>query len=513
MINSFIKEIREYKDSLNILISDIEDFMVEYEELGHDEDFSIIKNDLFDAPLSNMINIMNYVDMSFSEYDNLREYLIHVKSTKESFSHYPEFNSQVDLYLDSPKIKHDSYTETQSLMYHRDVTHNKHEITMHNLQALMAYQGGPHDKMNMFLLFNGDNITEENSNNTLVEHVKSIDSAFLTGGIKSDRTEIFYRGIGKEEYQGILDAYDMDGGIYNHKSFISTSDSILTAKNFGRMVEIHIPPESDISYISMNDVLWDSAFQGEREYLLPRDLEFELTFDENRQRIIMKATGNRSSTSTVQMDKAYYNIESESSIDMIYGDMDENDVEDLITDIEEADKRAFGELTPYGQDSIIAIRIIANTEMLDDEDLVEMSEEKIQDNKIRNSVLKYVTLPNWDGGVHKAIPIIKGSLPHIIIAGMEFNVIVPQDPVLGLGNRDSLPYDTGMIFYTPPSNINRSSILFTMDNMQFPLDFICINDEGKRVVHIERDVQPFPYNLVELPLESIAVIEVKCWCS
>ena len=57
--------------------------------------------------------------------------------------------------------------------------------------------------------------------------------------------------------------------------------------------------------------------------------------------------------------------------------------------------------------------------------------------------------------------------------------------VRGLMFEDPLPYDQGMIFVFPESGLYSLWML----NMQFPLDMIWFDQDGK-VVHIETDVPP-----------------------
>jgi uncharacterized protein len=61
----------------------------------------------------------------------------------------------------------------------------------------------------------------------------------------------------------------------------------------------------------------------------------------------------------------------------------------------------------------------------------------------------------------------------------------PQERVAGLGNRDSLAKDAGMLFVFPSAQ----QPTFWMKDMRFPLDFVWISAE-KRVVQVTENVPP-----------------------
>ena len=61
----------------------------------------------------------------------------------------------------------------------------------------------------------------------------------------------------------------------------------------------------------------------------------------------------------------------------------------------------------------------------------------------------------------------------------------PQERVPGLGNRDSLAEDAGMLFVFPSAQ----QPSFWMKDMRFPLDFVWISAE-KRVVQVTENVLP-----------------------
>ncbi|MCA9327149.1 DUF192 domain-containing protein [Candidatus Saccharibacteria bacterium] len=75
----------------------------------------------------------------------------------------------------------------------------------------------------------------------------------------------------------------------------------------------------------------------------------------------------------------------------------------------------------------------------------------------------------------------------------------------GLGGRDSMDTDKGMIFVFEKPAVE----CFWMKDMQFPLDIIWLN-ELKRVVHIEANVSPDTYPKQYCPSEQARyVIELN----
>lgn len=76
---------------------------------------------------------------------------------------------------------------------------------------------------------------------------------------------------------------------------------------------------------------------------------------------------------------------------------------------------------------------------------------------------------------------------------------------LGLSGRKSLAADEGMLFVFE----NSGNFGFWMKDMNFPIDIIWI-DEGKSVVHLEKNVSPDTYPTVFTPSKSAKyVLEVQ----
>jgi len=72
---------------------------------------------------------------------------------------------------------------------------------------------------------------------------------------------------------------------------------------------------------------------------------------------------------------------------------------------------------------------------------------------------------------------------------------------LGLGQRDSLPANDGMLFpFAVPGQYG-----FWMKDMRFPLDMVWISSD-RRVVMVSRDVSPASYPLVIYPPSDISYV-------
>jgi uncharacterized membrane protein (UPF0127 family) len=65
--------------------------------------------------------------------------------------------------------------------------------------------------------------------------------------------------------------------------------------------------------------------------------------------------------------------------------------------------------------------------------------------------------------------------------------LTTDDRALGLGERDSLPIDSGMLFDLGENRVPG----FWMKGMRFPIDMVWI-DENKTIVGVANDVQPQP---------------------
>ncbi len=95
--------------------------------------------------------------------------------------------------------------------------------------------------------------------------------------------------------------------------------------------------------------------------------------------------------------------------------------------------------------------------------------------------------PQVLGGVTPIFQQARSTAHQIKIGNIYLNIEIADTPELrskGLGGRDSLPADSGMLFVFP----KESKYQFWMRGMKFPLDFIFIR-QGK-VVDLLRNVQP-----------------------
>jgi uncharacterized membrane protein (UPF0127 family) len=97
---------------------------------------------------------------------------------------------------------------------------------------------------------------------------------------------------------------------------------------------------------------------------------------------------------------------------------------------------------------------------------------------------------------------------HVHIAGVPLTVYVADTPAeqeRGLGGRDALPEDQGMLFVFPKDD----TYAFWMKDMKFPIDIIWLDAEG-RVVSIAPTVAPSTYpNTFKPDVPARYVLEVS----
>lgn len=102
---------------------------------------------------------------------------------------------------------------------------------------------------------------------------------------------------------------------------------------------------------------------------------------------------------------------------------------------------------------------------------------------------------------------ISDDLSKNSIVSLNTVIVANTEPLreLGLGNRDSLPQDTGMLFtFDQPGFYN-----FWMKDMKFPIDIIWLN-ENLQVIRVEKDISPETYPKTFGPSsKSIFVLEVN----
>ena len=96
----------------------------------------------------------------------------------------------------------------------------------------------------------------------------------------------------------------------------------------------------------------------------------------------------------------------------------------------------------------------------------------------------------------------------LYIGQRKYSVEIPYNQNVGLSFRPEMERDKGMLFIVSPEGqrLNQPP-KFHMNNMNFSLDFICINEQNI-VVHIERNIEPYENMIVNLPT-CIAVLEVN----
>jgi len=96
----------------------------------------------------------------------------------------------------------------------------------------------------------------------------------------------------------------------------------------------------------------------------------------------------------------------------------------------------------------------------------------------------------------------------VLINGATFQVALAQTPEeqeRGLGNISSMPADAGMLFIFPTPD----TYGFWMKDTLIPLDMIWL-DEEKRIVYIEKEVQPESYPNIYTPdTPALYVLELN----
>lgn len=102
--------------------------------------------------------------------------------------------------------------------------------------------------------------------------------------------------------------------------------------------------------------------------------------------------------------------------------------------------------------------------------------------------------------------------PTITIDHQTINVDVadePQEITVGLGGRDSLEQDRGMLFIMPQPIVAS----FWMKDMKFPIDFVWI-DEGKHILAITPSIGVDSYPITFSPPSAVKyVLEVNAGLS
>lgn len=91
------------------------------------------------------------------------------------------------------------------------------------------------------------------------------------------------------------------------------------------------------------------------------------------------------------------------------------------------------------------------------------------------------------------------AAPEGIIRAFQATSTVDQEK--GLGDRDRLPIDEGMLFEFP----EQGSYGFWMKDMRFPLDMVWI-DAGKKVVAVDSNIATDTYPSVILPPSPVSYV-------
>ena len=337
-------------------IDDYKEFLVEYlEKFGSDEDGKIDRNltvinlwsqfeeeikesqsdaeeiDNFYAKglgeVSNLLTYYNYLTNVREEYGNSFNYSINafiqeqkdVVKTKlyqystleDYFSEQWEgkaFSDEPDKLvneLSTPELMRGGYEDINE--YAEDISrfdsiYNKDtSITLFHLKAMMQYQKGS-SVINTYAFTKDVGIYDKSDEDaSFLEHtIRSLDSAIAFAGMpNTDRDVLFRRGVSRELYKYIYDSF-LEKGEYTNPSFMSTTYDLGVATEFGRAIDIVIPPQT-IPYLDINDITGsNNIFSNEKEVILPRNIKFKVTLDEHRNRLVLTAQGYNPETYDVK---------------------------------------------------------------------------------------------------------------------------------------------------------------------------------------------------------------------
>lgn len=106
------------------------------------------------------------------------------------------------------------------------------------------------------------------------------------------------------------------------------------------------------------------------------------------------------------------------------------------------------------------------------------------------------------------ILLFQDKTPYLKLNNDKISLIIAdteEEREKGLGDRESMPYDTAMLFvFDTPDTYG-----FWMKDMKFPLDIVWLN-ENKEVVYIKENAQPesYPEGFIP-PQKSLYVIELN----
>lgn len=102
----------------------------------------------------------------------------------------------------------------------------------------------------------------------------------------------------------------------------------------------------------------------------------------------------------------------------------------------------------------------------------------------------------------------QNKIQRILVRGQQFKAEIadtPQKMTLGLGERDALCEQCGMLFVFP----EKETPSFWMKGMRFSLDIIWFDSEDGQIVHIEKSIPADSKEIYASPEKADRVLEIN----
>ena len=170
-------------------------------------------------------------------------------------------------------------------------------LTAHELLSVNWYQFESY-MINQYAYIRGEYISSNDGNDTDInKFAKHLDSAINKYGITNKKEEmILYRGLSDDLIDTLKDVYKNGGeeATYVNKPFMSTTPNHTVALGFGVVVKIVIPPNliPSLDVAETYNVQVNSGdFIEEEEILLPRNITFKVSYNNDREEYTLTAMG------------------------------------------------------------------------------------------------------------------------------------------------------------------------------------------------------------------------------
>ena len=479
-----------------------------------------------------------------------------------------DFEHIFELMIEYTKgMPNDSYLGRLMSEFAQRIPDNISPLSVLSVDAYVENSNSINSFLTIAGMNNEDRLAYELPNSRLTQDIMAMDSIF-SNIEKNENETILYRGIKYQGvWDGIIDAIEEGDGSYQNDAFISTSIDKNVADNFADygMLRFNIPPKT-VRMLDIHNIIRSGLSAGEQEFLLPRGtiLEFKMseeTIPRGQRKNPLNDTYDEVSIPIVDVniisDNENYGISSNiiNSIPALF-DMGYESREEIVSKMNEYKYTLKNESDEHLiNNTIEIIKSIDDLNYYVDDTL--LFSEDIKDNvnnelipiirnlkenfnvdsltlqKIRNGFLRYIhikepgiakevfnSLKNYgiDSSGEDLFKSIQKNQFNILndnliyINDDEFKVIIPDDFVIGLGGYDSIDNNQCALFYLPQIKRENENILFTMDGMLFPLDFVCIDSNGY-IISMDKNIQPEPNTLIYMPYNSHIVLEMNAGVS